>query len=591
MESKTYLGRYRITLDQYEQPIRLRRDGPAVIYKAFDGESSREVALEIIPAGSIRISQQSKMQDSAEAAKRLQQINIPTLYDFGVEDNEFIYATEIVEGISAENWVTSQGPMPVGSALRIAAQVVNAIRAATFHGIFHPALNPSNIMIVPGQTAEGEWPLIKVLNFVGLPPKYSHAEASAASVTDRVNFVAPEQLESGETTFDSEIYSLGCTLWFLLSGVPPLAGAATVESASRVPAPVRNLIARMLATNPADRPHDPVALHDQIEDCIAEVENKRVVTPAAEVAAPVALGEARVRRPFPWQPLAVAAVLLLLGGLAAMVLPQKIRAWKGRSEIGVPVGVPDNVAAAASKTATAPPQRVEQSPSPLSATPGVLVSSANTNESDAANSSDTANSSDAASTSNTEPQAANASSRQTADVAPANTTVPQDSVAPVATPQQQPTAAPMIASNSRPQTQAEPPPPSEGPQQNEETTTADAAPAPAAEEKREIARTETPAARVRKAETTAPPTRSVAKKPRAVVSNHRVRQGNVRAQFLGTTPNGELVFGLPSDERAYLNPESPQRRDTRVRHRGRPEVRPAEPPDDLPVRPALPPDE
>src|SRR4051794_3636513 len=195
MESKTYLGRYRITLDPYEQPIRLRRDGAASTYKAFDSESSREVALEIIPAGSLRISAQSKLEGEAHAAKRLQQINIPVLYDFGIEENELIYATEMVDGVTAEQWVATHGAMPVGSALRISSQAVSALGAATFHGIFHPSLNPANIMIVPGQTAEGEWPLIKVMKFIGPEPNYSPAAATAAGATDPINYVAPELLD------------------------------------------------------------------------------------------------------------------------------------------------------------------------------------------------------------------------------------------------------------------------------------------------------------------------------------------------------------------------------------------------------------
>src|SRR4051794_11028362 len=363
MESKTYLGRYRITLDQYEQPIRLRREGAASTYKAFDSESSREVALEIVPAGTVRISVQSMLAEEAERAKKIQQMNVPMLYDFGIEDNELIYASELVDGVSAEDWVTTHGPMPIGPALRIASQVVKALGAATFHGIFHHALNPSNIMIVPGQTTEGEWPLIKVMNFVGVAPNYSRAVASEASVSEKINFVAPEQLESGNANFSSEIYSLGCKLWFLLSGVPPVAGAATVASASRVPAPVRDLISRMLAVDPIDRPGDPVVLHEQIEDCIAEVENKRVVLPSAKktVPAPVATAVApteiidpRPRRPFPWQPLAVAASLLLFAGLAAMLLPQLFHMRGAKREIGVPVGVPESVAVAAATKAPAP---------------------------------------------------------------------------------------------------------------------------------------------------------------------------------------------------------------------------------------------
>jgi serine/threonine protein kinase len=85
--------------------------------------------------------------------------------------------------------------MAVGAALRIAQQVVGALGAATFHGILHHAINPRNIMIVPGQTTDGEWPLIKVLNFVGIAPEVSAADAGALGAA---YFASPEQLATGE---------------------------------------------------------------------------------------------------------------------------------------------------------------------------------------------------------------------------------------------------------------------------------------------------------------------------------------------------------------------------------------------------------
>jgi serine/threonine-protein kinase len=581
MERKTYLGRYLITLDQYGQPIRLRRDGSATTYKAFDKESNREVALEIIPAGSVRISVQSKLEEEAEAAKRLQQINVPMLYDFGIENNELIYATELVDGVSAQDWVTTHGAMPMGPALRIASQVVKALSAATFHSIFHHALNPANIMIVPGQTAEGEWPLIKVMKFVGLAPKFTRSAASDASVSDKTNFVAPEQLETGNATFASEIYSLGCTLWFLLTGAAPAEGAVTVANANRVPAPVRELVSRMLAIDPDDRPRDPVVLHEQIEDCIAEVENKRVVLPPKAAPVPVApvpvssgVIDARPRRPFPWQPLAVAAVLLLLGGIAALAFRDHLPFRTTQREIGVPVGVPEPVANAAARPVAAPPASVAQSDANTAA-PGVLTSTATTEE---------------------EQQPTNSS--EPAQVASSDTApTPAASVA-------QPTAAPVLASNSAEPTRTiEPEPPSEGPQQNA-TSRADE-PATTTNEEQSVVSAPTPAPTVAQiAHNDAPPreetkpepkatpkpVRKTTRSERAVASAPRMREGRVRAQYLGTTPEGEMVFGLPADERGYLDPNTAAERRNSSGRRRKMEVRRAEPVDELPVLPALPPD-
>ena len=642
MDTKTYLSRYLITLDQYGQPIKVRRDGNATTYKAFDQSSSREVALEIIPAGSVRLSVQSKLEAEAEAAKKVQQMNIPMLYEFGIENNELVYAMEMVDGVTAEDWVKTHGPMPLGSALRIGSQLVKALQAATFHGIFHHALNPGNVMIVPGQTAEGEWPLIKVMKFFGLAPTYTSAQASAAGVSEDVNFIAPEQLETGSADFRTEVYSLGCTLWFLLSGVPPLAGAATVESASRVPAPVRRLLAQMLAIDPRERHFDPVALHGQIEDCIAEVENRRIVPPPKAVVKPAAMAAAaaapaattpmidpRPRRPFPWQPLAVAAVLLAFAGVAIAILPGAFRGRTAAQEpIGVPVGVPEagasvapapasNTAAPAIAAATAAPVKTASNAQIAAAPPGVLTSTAGAGENDA----DTSTS-DADAAPDTGADTARVASN-TATAAPQTTT---SAAAMQPAPASQGVAGTIASNTSMPAQIDEPSPPSEGPTEenssrpagsnaagsyanvspdgNVPTTYANNSPdgnVPAADastasniasspraatRSREPARTETrpreKTKAVAKAEKPAP-------KKERVVAAAPLPEGRVRAEFLGTTPQGELIFGLPSDQRGYLTPPAP-RRERSSRKAKRNKVLPAEPADELPVLPALPAD-
>ena len=644
METKTYLSRYLITLDQYGQPIRLRRNGNATTYKAFDGQSSREVALEVIPAGTLKLSVQSKLEAEAETAKQIKQINIPMLYDFGIENNELIYAMEMVDGVTAEDWVKTHGPMPLGSALRIASQLVNALRAATFHGVFHHALSPANIMIVPGQTAEGEWPLVKVMNFFGLAPSYSSAQASAAGVNEEVNFVAPEQLETGTADFRTEVYSLGCTLWFLLSGVPPLAGAATVENASRVPAPVRRLLSQMLAIDPRDRPFDPVALHAHIEDCIAEVENRRVVPPPKAVIGPAAVAAAaavtkgapgtttavidpRPRRPFPWQPLAVAAVLLAFAGVAMAILPKAFRSkTASQDQIGVPIGVPESSSAPAtnSRTQTAAAMPAVATPAVAAATaapatgpantqvaavsPGVLTSTAQPNETD--DSSATSDTDDAPAEA---PESARVASASTSPLPVTTATSAPFTQRAESSPAQQGVAA-TIASNtaSQPET-AEPPAPAEGPA-DELPTSASTNDAPALyansspdgnaradqpaairdEPARVVSRREAPARSEtkprEKTKAVAKAEKRVPKKERVVAAAPAVPEGRVRAEFLGTTPEGELIFGLPADQRGYLAPPAAPKRE-RSRRAKRSAVLPAEPAGELPVLPALPADE
>ena len=114
--------------------------------------------------------------------------------------------------------------MPVEAVLRVALQIVRGLGTAAFYKIFHHAINPSNLVIVPGRTLEGDWPLVKIIHFLGAAPTFSAAEVSTARFDNSAPFASPEQLEKATVDFRSEIFSLGCArLVFFLTGAAPFA--------------------------------------------------------------------------------------------------------------------------------------------------------------------------------------------------------------------------------------------------------------------------------------------------------------------------------------------------------------------------------
>jgi hypothetical protein len=360
MENKIFLGKYRISGARDGASVETHRSLAGVAYEAEDIITGGKVTVELIPAASVRTAVRTQLEAEAFAAKQLCHINIPTLYDFGFEDNQLVYVTEYFGGTTAEAWVRAHGPMAIDSVLRIALQVVSALGAAAFHKIFHHAINPSNLMIVPGQTVEGDWPLVKVLHFAGVAPTFSVSDVSTAHFDNSAAFASPEQLEHGTVDFRSEIFSLGCTLWFLFTGAAPFAVpgdpvevaptrmSLAVERLTGIPKKVRALLAQMLAANPEERPLDPIALEAEIRECLAEVERREAISHA--IGIPAIFGtlavESPIRRRILARTLALAAVLLAVAMIAAMIVPdfrpsRILQAFGRPAPIGVPVGIPE----------------------------------------------------------------------------------------------------------------------------------------------------------------------------------------------------------------------------------------------------------
>jgi serine/threonine protein kinase len=406
MEHKIFLGKYRVAADEIAQvaaepasiavAVAAEQVTTARIYRGVEIDSGREVSLEVLPAGGFKPSVREKLEAEAASARQINHINIPELYDFGVEDGQLIYVTEYFDGTTAEDWVNQHGAMPTGSVLRIGLQVMSAMGAAAFHKISHHAINPANILLVPGQTPEGDWPLIKVLHFIGVAPTFSSGDMSVAAFDRSSHYASPEQLQGGAVDFRSEIYSLGATMWFLLTAAPPLMApkgplamqptttGLAVDKLKGMPKRVRRLLAQMLSVDPAARPQDPLAVYRQIQDCVAQVERRESMAKRLGVpflsGAKVAALPSRSRRPFPKKMVALAAVIVALATLGSIVTASYLRHQRIRQAeepIGVPIGVtqpaeappPAPVIASAPTTASAPaPAQPEQTTAPVTVT-------------------------------------------------------------------------------------------------------------------------------------------------------------------------------------------------------------------------------
>lgn len=317
MGKKIFLERYRLSIGRNGRPVELHCSSNARSYRAQEIGTGREVAITIVSCVPTDAAMLERLTSNAAAAQTINHISIPKLYDFRRQDNELIYVTEYCDGHTAAAWVAVRGPFPIGPVLRIALQVLDAMNATAFQRLYHPALNPDNILLLAGQIEDGDWPRIKIFQwFAPLPDLAARGDPQIDRIAE---FAAPEQLWGGQVDVRAEIYSLGATMWFLLTGTPPTGPVA--GKLRGVPKIVRHLLERMLRVNPVERPQDPLALASCLQTCLTRVERRENSRRCLRlpIAAVARLIRPDGEPPFPPKPLAIAAFVIGFVMAAALV--------------------------------------------------------------------------------------------------------------------------------------------------------------------------------------------------------------------------------------------------------------------------------
>jgi serine/threonine protein kinase/Flp pilus assembly protein TadD len=268
-------------------PIELGSGAIAITYRARDTVLNSVVALKVIDRKVAKMpGVRSRFLREARAAAQIRHPNVARVSHYGEQDGECFYVMELVEGETLEARIRRDGPMPLALALEIIEQTARALAAAEACGVVHRDIKPSNIMLEsdPGGCA----PIVKVIDYgiakILNPEAERGAEKTQPGFIGTPAFASPEQFAPSEQMkidTRSDIYSLGVTFWYLLSGRVPFVGRTLDEIRIRqaeplpveelkgldVPARILALLKSMLAPDPKERPQSARELLTAVHRC------------------------------------------------------------------------------------------------------------------------------------------------------------------------------------------------------------------------------------------------------------------------------------------------------------------------------------
>lgn len=209
--------------DRYEILEKIGTGGMSDVYKAKDHKLNRFVAVKVLKQEfSENANFVSKFRIEAQAAAGLMHPNIVNVYDVGEEGGIYYIVMELVEGITLKKYIEKKARLSVKEAISIAIQVSMGIQAAHNNHIIHRDIKPQNIII----SKEGK---VKVTDF-GIA-KAATSNTITSNVMGSVHYTSPEQARGGYSDEKSDIYSLGITMFEMLTGRVPFNGETTVAIA------------------------------------------------------------------------------------------------------------------------------------------------------------------------------------------------------------------------------------------------------------------------------------------------------------------------------------------------------------------------
>lgn len=257
----------------------IAKGGMGTVYLARDTRSDHMIALKVLPPRRAREEERllARFRREMEMCQRVAHPHLAWTCEVGVCQGVYYIAMEYIPGKSLFRLVADEGPLPVPRAARLFAEVASALDHAHARGLIHRDLKPSNIIVTPNDHAQ-----LLDLGLALMEGEDAHREIIGGQgyVVGTMDYIAPEQADNAALAdARSDLYGLGGTLYYALTGRPPFPGGSALEKIQRHrdedPEPVPNfntnvppafigLMRKLMAKNPDKRPASAAAVREEL---------------------------------------------------------------------------------------------------------------------------------------------------------------------------------------------------------------------------------------------------------------------------------------------------------------------------------------
>ena len=271
-------------LGQYTLVEKIGQGGMGAVYRANHAMLRRPTAVKLITGDAASPERIQRFEREVQLTSQLTHPNTVSIFDYGrTPDGVFYYAMEYLDGLTLEDLVRIDGPQPAGRVVHIMRQVASALAEAHGLGLVHRDIKPGNVILV--RERGGAADVAKVVDF-GLVKEVDEAAGLTREgrISGTPHYLSPEAIMTpAAVTSQSDLYSLGCVGYYLLTGQRVFDGRTVVEVCNEhlskaptppaerlgrpIPADLSAAIMACLEKRPADRPASAQALIDELDAC------------------------------------------------------------------------------------------------------------------------------------------------------------------------------------------------------------------------------------------------------------------------------------------------------------------------------------